>query len=237
MPAGRHARFDADAAAVRDAAAALDAFSASEGLPRETVWPLQVSLDEIVANIVSHAAVGRTVAGFDVWFRRDGESIEIVVADDGPPFDPLARASPDVTAPLEARQPGGLGIMLVKSLMDDVRYERTTRNVLTIRKRINSGDAPGGAGPDEHSAERSTPPERLTTTAQFTRCRGLSPSSNSIRSADREHALDVVAELADSSALRCFVPPEQRRDDVGSTRGYAQPVITRLEGEVHPANQ
>ena len=151
---GRH-HFDAEAAAVRPAAAALDAFCAAERVPRDALWPFQVALDEIVANIVSHAAAGNGGRAFDVWFRRDGETIEIVVADDGPPFDPLARPDPDVTLPLEGRQPGGLGIMLVKSLMDDVRYERTTRNVLTIRKRISAGGAPDEAGPDEHSAERT----------------------------------------------------------------------------------
>jgi anti-sigma regulatory factor (Ser/Thr protein kinase) len=146
MPAGRHAHFAAAAASVRQVADALDTFCAVERLPREASWPLQVALDEIVANLVDHAAGGGRTPGFDVWFRRDGDAVEITVADDGPAFDPLARPDPDVTAPLEARQPGGLGIMLVKSLMDDVRYERTTRNLLTIRKRIiNPGNGPGGA--------------------------------------------------------------------------------------------
>ena len=146
MPAGRHAHFAAAAASVRQVADALDTFCAGERLPREASWQLQVALDEIVANLVNHAAGGGRTPGFDVWFRRDGDAVEITVADDGPAFDPLARPDPDVTAPLEARQPGGLGIMLVKSLMDDVRYERTTRNLLTIRKRIiNPGNGPGGA--------------------------------------------------------------------------------------------
>lgn len=146
MPAGQHAHFPAAPASVRQVADALDGFCAGERLPREDSWPLQVALDEIVANLVSHAGDGR-MSGFDVWFRRDGDAVEITVADDGPPFDPLSRAEPDVTSPLETRQPGGLGIMLVKSLMDDVCYRRTTRNVLTIRKRIiNAGYRPGGAG-------------------------------------------------------------------------------------------
>lgn len=155
MPPGRHVHFPAAAPAVRQVADALDAFCTGERLPREAAWQLQVALDEIVANIVSHALPGAQTPAFDVWFRRDGDVIEITVADDGPAFDPLARADPDVTLSLEARQPGGLGIMLVKSLMDDVRYERTTRNILTIRKRITAGDAPDGAGPDEHPAERT----------------------------------------------------------------------------------
>ena len=96
-----------------------------------------MALDEIVANLVRHAAAGAGTPAFDLWFRRDGDVIEVTVADDGPAFDPLARADPAVTLPLEARQPGGLGILLVKSLMDDVRYERTTRNMLTLRKPVS----------------------------------------------------------------------------------------------------
>lgn len=155
MPSGRHAHFAVALPAVRQASEALDSFCAGEHVPAGTAWQLHVALDEIVANIVSHAAEGAEAPAFDVWFRRDGDFIEITVGDDGPPFDPLARADPAVNLPLEARQPGGLGIMLVKSLMDEVRYERTTRNMLTIRKRIRAGTAPGGAGSDEHPAERS----------------------------------------------------------------------------------
>lgn len=76
-----------------------------------------------------------------MWFRRLGDIVEITVEDDGPPFDPLARPAPDLRLPLEARSPGGLGIVLVRALMDDVRYTRTTRNILTIRKQIDAHPA------------------------------------------------------------------------------------------------
>src|SRR5262245_3081288 len=131
MPSGRHEQFVAAPPAPRQVAEALDAFCAVERVPGDIAWRLQVCLDEIVANLVSHAAAGVQQPVFDVWFGRTGDVVEIIVADDGPPFDPLARADPDTSLPLDARQPGGLGIMLVKSLMDDVRYERTTRNILT----------------------------------------------------------------------------------------------------------
>jgi anti-sigma regulatory factor (Ser/Thr protein kinase) len=152
MPAGRHAHLTIGAPAVGQAAAALDAFCAAERLPEETAWRLRVALDEIIANVVTYATPGARPADLaagrgseppavDVWFRRDGSLVEVTIADDGPPFDPLARPDPVVTLPLENRQPGGLGIALVKALMDDVRYERTTRNVLTIRKRMEAGPA------------------------------------------------------------------------------------------------
>lgn len=140
--ASRRAHLTADTTAVSQAAAALDAFSTAERLPAEIVWRLRVALDEILANIVTHGSVDGRIPAIEVLFRRAGEGVEVIVADDGPGFDPLAQPDPDVTLPLEARQPGGLGIALVKSLMDRVHYDRGTRNVLTIWKRI----APEGSG-------------------------------------------------------------------------------------------
>ena len=150
-PAGRHARVFVAVAAVQQAAGALDAFCAAEQLPADVAWRLRVALDEIVANIVAYAAPAPGSAALDVWFRRDGAAVEITVADDGPAFDPLAHPAPDTTRPLQVRQPGGIGIALVRSLMDEVRYERTTRNVLTLRKRFD--DSSGGAVIDAHRAE------------------------------------------------------------------------------------
>ncbi|HJR60861.1 MAG TPA: ATP-binding protein [Vicinamibacterales bacterium] len=155
MPAGRHTHVSPAAPAVGQVAGALDAFCAAERLPEDVAWRLRVALDEIVANIVAYSGPGEARSGLDVWFRRDGGLVEITVADDGPAFDPLERPDPDVTLPLEARQPGGLGIALVKSLMDEVHYERTTRNVLTIRKRIETGPEGAGAGADEHPTNQS----------------------------------------------------------------------------------
>jgi serine/threonine-protein kinase RsbW len=155
MPAGRHAHAVIGAPAVGRVAETLDMFCAEEQLPSEVAWRLRVALDEIVANIVAYAAGGPEGddAMLDVWFRRDGDEVEITVADDGPPFDPLSRPAPDVTLPLEARQPGGLGIALVKSLMDGVCYTRTTRNVLTMRKHIDATPPGGGVPTDADSAE------------------------------------------------------------------------------------
>lgn len=133
----RHTQAVIGTTAVGRVAEALDAFCADEGLPHEVAWRLRVALDEIVANVVAYGRPRGSGEGtLDVWFRRNGRLVEITIADDGPPFDPLARPAPDVTLPLEARQPGGLGIALVKSLMDEVSYTRTTRNVLTIRTHI-----------------------------------------------------------------------------------------------------
>lgn len=137
--AGRHAQIGSERAATAQVVEALDEFCAAERVPDEVAWRLRVALDEVVANIATHSRAGGAGShpALDVWFRREPGAVEITVADDGPAFNPLLHPDPDTTLPLSARQPGGLGITLVKSLMDDVRYERTDRNVLTIRIRTN----------------------------------------------------------------------------------------------------
>jgi serine/threonine-protein kinase RsbW len=145
-PDARHATVAIAPLAVTEVARALDAFCLAERLPDDVAWRLRVALDEIVANIVSYGAAEAQPGAIDVWFRRLGDAVEVRIADDGVPFDPLARPAPDTRAPLEQRRPGGLGIALVKSLMDDVLYERTTRNILILRKRFDPGPGPGDTG-------------------------------------------------------------------------------------------
>jgi serine/threonine-protein kinase RsbW len=145
-PPGRHACVPLAAAAVGQIAEALEAFCAAEEIPEDTAWRLKVVIDEIVTNIVSHGDPVDPGASIDVWFERHGETVEVRVADDGAAFDPMSQPAPDLSAPLEDRRPGGLGIALVRGLMDDVRYERTSRNILLVRKRIDTGSASGATG-------------------------------------------------------------------------------------------
>jgi serine/threonine-protein kinase RsbW len=145
-PAGRHTTVALAPPAVGQIAEALEAFCQAEALPEDAAWRLKLAMDEIVANVVSHGATGRPGGRIDVWFCRDHDMVEVRVEDDGLPFDPLSRPDPDVSGPLEERQPGGLGIVLVKGLLDEVRYQRTTRNILTLRKGLDAGGNTGAAG-------------------------------------------------------------------------------------------
>ena len=63
--------------------------------------------------------------------------VMLTVEDDGPAFDPLSLPAPDLTASLEARRVGGLGVFLVRQVMDSVRYERRdTTNRLQMTKKM-----------------------------------------------------------------------------------------------------
>jgi anti-sigma regulatory factor (Ser/Thr protein kinase) len=111
-------------------------FAAQQNVPADVVNAMHLSLEEVVTNVIVHGY--KQTGNKTVQVRlaaRPGEVI-VEVEDEAPPFDPLARAAPDLDLPLEERPIGGLGIHLVKNLMDAVTYQRDgNRNRLTLTKR------------------------------------------------------------------------------------------------------
>ena len=99
---------------------------------------IDVAADEILANI-SHYAYAPNTGEATVRLHIDEATrmATIIFIDRGVPFDPLAKADPDVTLAKQDRQIGGLGIYIVKKTMDAVEYQRKDGcNILTIRKQI-----------------------------------------------------------------------------------------------------
>jgi len=124
---------------LRAAAGALDRFEAANALDPEAVWPVHVALDEVLSNVVRHGTGGRPNSLIDVTFALEAGSLEVTVVDDGPEWDPLTLPPPDTTAPLDARRPGGLGVHLVRNLMDRVTYTRDEdRNHLVFARRCEA---------------------------------------------------------------------------------------------------
>lgn len=104
--------------------------------PMKTVIQIDIALEEIFVNI-AHYAYGKEIGTATVCTREleDAHGIEITLADSGSPYDPLAREDPDITLSAEEREIGGLGVFMVKKIMDEVRYEYVDgQNVLTMRK-------------------------------------------------------------------------------------------------------
>ncbi len=107
-----------------------------EDWPPDLVFRVELALEELATNIISYAYEGGKHE-FEVTLISEADALTIEIADDGKPFDPLSDApEPDLDAPIEERAVGKLGIHLVKTLMDEVRYQRDGgKNRLTLVSR------------------------------------------------------------------------------------------------------
>ena len=106
-------------------AEALESLGASRDWPAKWIVNLNLSLDELITNIVSYGYRDTGEHEIRVTLtERDGSAV-VVLEDDGIAFDPFTAApAPDLDAGVEERRIGGLGVYFVKTLMDEVAYER-----------------------------------------------------------------------------------------------------------------
>jgi serine/threonine-protein kinase RsbW len=126
-----------DLAAMAGLAEAVEGFVAEHGLSAEAANALYVSTDEVVSNAIAHGYPPGARGEIAVRLRRRPGSVLLEIEDDGAPFDPLQVPPPDLTQPLDARPIGGLGIHLVRNLMDEVSYERRAgKNLLRLVKNV-----------------------------------------------------------------------------------------------------
>jgi len=124
-----------DLAGLAGLAERVEGFGAAQGLSANVVNALNVVLDEAVSNAINHGYDAGVRGEIAVRLRRAGDGVLLEVEDDGRPFDPLQTPPPDLTLPLEQRPIGGLGVHLIRNLMDEVSYARVGgRNVLKMVK-------------------------------------------------------------------------------------------------------
>lgn len=103
---------------------------------------LDLALEEAVVNVMSYAYQSGKKGNIDIEARADDLKLVFVIRDSGIPFDPTAKEDADTTLSADERPIGGLGIFLVRQLMDSINYERVDgQNVLTLIKKLNSQPA------------------------------------------------------------------------------------------------
>ena len=109
------------------------------GCGKSTQMEINVAVDELFSNIAHYAYdPGTGYATVQVDIIQEPLTAKITFVDSGKPYDPLAKADPDITQSIEERPIGGMGIMIVKKSMDAVDYEyKDGKNILTIKKRID----------------------------------------------------------------------------------------------------
>lgn len=137
MRPGFRMTIGADRGEIAGVTAAFAEFADAHALAAPVRRSVQVALDELLSNIVSYGFAGRDGGEATVEVALDRDRLCVTVTDDGRPFDPLDMAAPDTALSTQARRIGGLGIHLVRSIMDEVSYHRRAdRNVVVLTKRL-----------------------------------------------------------------------------------------------------
>lgn len=115
----------------------IDTAAEESNLDPSLTMSLNLALEEAVVNVMNYAYPPGQAGTVDIEMVVSDTSLVFVISDAGRPFDPTQAAEADTTLSADERPIGGLGIYLVRHLMDDIRYERLDdRNVLTLTKRI-----------------------------------------------------------------------------------------------------
>ncbi len=107
-----------------------------------TTYDLVQAVDECATNIIEHG-YHEQPGLIEIEIERQDETITIVLRDQAPPFDPTQVPPPDLTLPLEQREPGGLGIYLTRHMVDEMKYEALPRggNQLILIKHLQPTDS------------------------------------------------------------------------------------------------
>ena len=120
---------------------AVESFGTHAGLSSDLTYRLTLSLDEIVSNVIRHGYSDTNEHVVDVRLSVHDGVVTSVIEDDGHPYDPRESPEPDLSMPVEQRGPGGLGIFLVRQMMDSIDYARRDgKNVLTVTASRREGD-------------------------------------------------------------------------------------------------
>ena len=115
----------------------LEEFARQHHLPSTVAHAADLALEEHLTNVMSYAYKDAALHEIRVRLEIDHQRLRIEVQDDGIPFDPLSHRAVDTTLPPEEKPVGGLGIHLIRSVMDDVQYERKAgRNILRMWKTL-----------------------------------------------------------------------------------------------------
>ena len=120
---------------LRRLAALVEEFGAEENWPPDLIFQVNLVLEEVAINVINFGHDGG-LHEIEIALTSELDALTIEVIDNGRAFDPTKDATvPDVTLPIEERPVGGLGVYLVRTMMDEMRYRREEgRNHLTLVK-------------------------------------------------------------------------------------------------------
>ncbi|PKL64828.1 MAG: ATP-binding protein [Methanomicrobiales archaeon HGW-Methanomicrobiales-3] len=128
-------KISSDIAEIPEVSARLEELMEAYGFAPEAILDTQLAVEEAITNIIVHG-YKRPDGEIQITCSRVSDAIEIRIADSAPPFDPLSLPEPDLSSTVSERRIGGLGIYLIRRVMDGFfyRYE-DGKNILTLIKK------------------------------------------------------------------------------------------------------
>ena len=128
---------DNDIQQITQLAEFIEQFAEQAGLDMALTMNLNLALEEAVSNVMMYAYPEGTKGQLEIEAGFENGKCTFVISDSGVPFDPTTKQDADISLSVEERPIGGLGIFLVKNIMDSVSYTRKgEKNVLTLTKKV-----------------------------------------------------------------------------------------------------
>ena len=116
----------------------IDEVCEDNGFDMATTMQINLAIEEAVVNVMNYAYPKETEGDITIEAKTDKSKLSLIITDTGTAFDPTAKAEVDITLSAEERSIGGLGIHLIRQIMDNIYYERIDgHNVLTLIKKLN----------------------------------------------------------------------------------------------------
>lgn len=132
----KHIRLSNDVQEIPLLNAFVDEICEFNGLDEMITMQMNLAIEEAVVNVMNYAYPEGTKGYVDITAMSDDECLQFVISDSGKPFDPTTKEEVDTTLPVDERRIGGLGIFLVRRMMDNVKYEyKDGQNILTLKKK------------------------------------------------------------------------------------------------------
>jgi len=129
-----------DLAEIERLANRIRSFGREHELPDVFVWEIRLVLEEIVTNIISYGYEDQKSHTIEVSIANENEDIVLAVRDDACPFNLLEHPEPDMDIPIEEREIGGMGIHLVREIMDEIEYSREADQNMVVMRRRKKGN-------------------------------------------------------------------------------------------------
>lgn len=115
----------------------IDDACEANGFDMPTTMQINLAIEEAVVNVMNYAYPAGTKGDITIEVKSNGQEAFFIISDTGKPFDPTAKPEVDTTLSAEDRSIGGLGIHLIRKIMDHINYERSNgHNILTLIKKI-----------------------------------------------------------------------------------------------------